>query len=72
MIATMAMNLPAEGEENRTTLIVVPAALLQQARPLLPRLSALPELPQWKDEIETKTNDMFSVRVHHGKDKLKV
>ncbi|KAJ7468732.1 SNF2 family DNA-dependent ATPase [Mycena latifolia] len=55
MIATMVMNPPAEDEEARTTLIVVPAALLQQ----------------WKDEIETKTNDMFSVRLHHGKDKLK-
>ncbi|KAJ7762016.1 SNF2 family DNA-dependent ATPase [Mycena maculata] len=55
MIATMAMNLPSEDEEARTTLIVVPAALLQQ----------------WKDEIEDKTNDMFSVHLHHGKDKLK-
>ncbi|KAJ7255040.1 SNF2 family N-terminal domain-containing protein, partial [Mycena haematopus] len=55
MIATMAMNLPADDEEARTTLIVVPAALLQQ----------------WKEEIETKTNEMFSVRLHHGKDKLK-
>ncbi|KAJ6542826.1 SNF2 family N-terminal domain-containing protein [Mycena capillaripes] len=55
MIATMAMNLPANDEESRTTLIVVPAALLQQ----------------WKDEIESKTNEMFSVRLHHGKDKLK-
>ncbi|KAJ7468730.1 SNF2 family N-terminal domain-containing protein [Mycena latifolia] len=55
MTATMVMNPPAEDEEARTTLIVVPAALLQQ----------------WKDEIETKTNDMFSVRLHHGKDKLK-
>ena len=26
---------------------------------------------QWKDELETKTNDMFSVHIHHGKDKLK-
>ncbi|KAF7373229.1 SNF2 family DNA-dependent ATPase [Mycena sanguinolenta] len=26
---------------------------------------------QWKEEIETKTNEMFSVRLHHGKDKLK-
>ncbi|KAF8824539.1 hypothetical protein HHX47_DHR8000079 [Lentinula edodes] len=25
----------------------------------------------WKDEIETKTNDIMSVHVHHGKDKLK-
>jgi hypothetical protein len=32
MIATMAMNLPADDEELRTTLIVVPAALLQQVR----------------------------------------
>ncbi|KAJ6615353.1 SNF2 family N-terminal domain-containing protein [Mycena sp. CBHHK59/15] len=48
MIATMAMNLPADDEECRTTLIVVPAALLQQ-----------------------QTNEMFSVRLHHGKDKLK-
>ncbi|KAJ7662894.1 SNF2 family N-terminal domain-containing protein [Mycena rosella] len=55
MIATMAMNLPAHDEEAGTTLIIVPAALLQQ----------------WKDELETKTNDMFSVRLHHGKDKLK-
>ncbi|KAJ7819201.1 SNF2 family DNA-dependent ATPase, partial [Mycena olivaceomarginata] len=51
MIATMAMNLPGGDEEARTTLIVVPAALLQQ--------------------IETKTNEMFSVRLHHGKDKVK-
>ncbi|KAK6977040.1 SNF2 family DNA-dependent ATPase [Favolaschia claudopus] len=26
---------------------------------------------QWKDEIETKTNEMFNVHLHHGKDKLK-
>ncbi|KAJ6490225.1 SNF2 family DNA-dependent ATPase [Mycena vitilis] len=55
MIATMVLNLPAHDEESRTTLIVVPAALLQQ----------------WKDEIEAKTNEMFTVRLHHGKDKLK-
>ncbi|KAJ7024175.1 SNF2 family DNA-dependent ATPase [Mycena alexandri] len=55
MIATMAMNLPGPNEEARTTLIVVPAALLQQ----------------WKDEIESKTNEMFTVRLHHGKDKLR-
>ncbi|KAJ7156150.1 SNF2 family DNA-dependent ATPase [Mycena filopes] len=55
MIATMAMNPPGPDEDARTTLIVVPAALLQQ----------------WKDEIETKTNEMFTVRLHHGKDKLK-
>lgn len=26
---------------------------------------------QWKEEIEEKTNDVFKVHVHHGKDKLK-
>ncbi|KAL0564202.1 hypothetical protein V5O48_017851 [Marasmius crinis-equi] len=57
MIATMAMNQPSpnERETSRTTLIVVPAALLQQ----------------WKEEIETKTNGIMDVHVHHGKDKLK-
>ncbi|KAK7452108.1 hypothetical protein VKT23_012213 [Stygiomarasmius scandens] len=57
MIATMAMNPPKLDEENtcKTTLIVVPAALLQQ----------------WKDEILEKTNGIWSVYVHHGKDKLK-
>jgi len=32
MIATMAMNMPGLDDECRTTLIVVPAALLQQVR----------------------------------------
>jgi hypothetical protein len=34
MIATMAMNMPALDDEYRTTLIVVPAALLHQVSPL--------------------------------------
>ena len=33
MIATMAMNMPGPDENNRTTLVVVPAALLQQVDP---------------------------------------
>ncbi|KAI6030080.1 SNF2 family N-terminal domain-containing protein [Pisolithus marmoratus] len=53
MIATMAINLPKDSSKA-TTLIVVPAALLQQ----------------WKEEIETKTNDLFTVHIHHGRDKL--
>ncbi|KAF8888452.1 SNF2 family N-terminal domain-containing protein [Gymnopilus junonius] len=56
MIATMAMNMPGQHDDIRTTLIVVPAALLQQ----------------WKDEVDTKTNGMFKVHVHHGKDKVKI
>ncbi|KAG5651444.1 hypothetical protein H0H81_008625 [Sphagnurus paluster] len=55
MIATMVKNMPNVNDEARTTLIVVPAALLQQ----------------WKEEVETKTNEVFSVHLHHGKDKLK-
>ncbi|CCL99823.1 uncharacterized protein FIBRA_01847 [Fibroporia radiculosa] len=55
MIATMAMNLPDGADSCRTTLIVVPAALLLQ----------------WKEEIENKTNGMFNVHIHHGRDKLK-
>jgi SNF2 family DNA or RNA helicase len=33
MIATMIMNPPKPDSDRRTTLIVVPAALLQQVRP---------------------------------------
>lgn len=55
MIATMVVNLPDMDARHRSTLIVVPAALLQQ----------------WKDEIETKSNEMFKVHIHHGPHKLK-
>ncbi|KAI0290312.1 SNF2 family N-terminal domain-containing protein [Russula brevipes] len=55
MIATMAMNMPGPDETNRTTLVVVPAALLRQ----------------WKDELESKSNDIFSVHIQHGKTKLR-
>ena len=55
MIATMVMNQPTEKDEHRATLIVVPAALLLQ----------------WKEELETKTNDIFDVHIQHGKDKIK-
>ncbi|KAG6902647.1 hypothetical protein C0995_013772 [Termitomyces sp. Mi166 len=54
MIATMVKNQASLDEEHRTTLIVVPAALLNQA-----------------EEVETKTNGVFTVHLHHGKDKLK-
>ncbi|VDB88476.1 unnamed protein product [Peniophora sp. CBMAI 1063] len=55
MIATMAMNMPGIDEEIKTTLIIVPAALLHQ----------------WKEELESKANGLFDVHIHHGKDKLK-
>ncbi|KAI0640983.1 SNF2 family N-terminal domain-containing protein [Trametes meyenii] len=54
MIATMVINQPTD-EDNRTTLIVVPAALMSQ----------------WKDELDTKTNGMFDIHIQHGKDKIK-
>ncbi|KAI0085988.1 SNF2 family N-terminal domain-containing protein [Irpex rosettiformis] len=55
MIATMVYNLPTDEDRNTTTLIVVPAALLLQ----------------WKEELEQKTNDVFTVHIQHGKDKLR-
>ncbi|KAG2137485.1 SNF2 family N-terminal domain-containing protein [Suillus clintonianus] len=54
MIATMAANMPKDTDAVKTTLVVVPSALLQQ----------------WKEEIETKSNDLFTVHIHHGRDKL--
>ncbi|KAI0655704.1 SNF2 family N-terminal domain-containing protein [Cubamyces menziesii] len=55
MIATMVVNQPTKEDKHRTTLIVVPAALMQQ----------------WKEEVEQKTNDMFKVHIQHGRDKIK-
>ncbi|KAI4522550.1 hypothetical protein K525DRAFT_255497 [Schizophyllum commune Loenen D] len=54
MLATMSISMPGMDDKVRVTLIVVPAALLQQ----------------WKDEIESKTNGLFRAHIHHGKDKL--
>ncbi|KAG1816727.1 SNF2 family N-terminal domain-containing protein, partial [Suillus subaureus] len=65
MIATMAANLPKDTDAVKTTLVVVPAALLQQAS-----LSSLIGFAHWKEEIETKSNDLFTVHIHHGRDKL--
>ena len=55
MIATMAINQPSEEDKSRSTLIIVPAALLLQ----------------WKEELETRTNNIFDVHIQHGKDKIK-
>ncbi|KAG7452506.1 uncharacterized protein BT62DRAFT_879840 [Guyanagaster necrorhizus] len=56
MIAAMLLHMPnIDSEVCRTTLIVVPVALLQQ----------------WKEEIEQKTGETLTVHIHHGKDKLK-
>jgi hypothetical protein len=40
MIATMVMNMPGPDENNRTTLVVVPAALLHQVRSYRPTMRA--------------------------------
>ncbi|KAI0351250.1 hypothetical protein OH77DRAFT_1430072 [Trametes cingulata] len=55
MIATMVINQPTEEDKHRTTLIVVPAALMSQ----------------WRDEVNSKTNGMFEVHVQHGREKIK-
>jgi len=70
MIATMAVNMPKETDAVKATLIVVPSALLQQVS-VFPHLT-LPALTlyKWKEEINTKSNDLFTVHIHHGRDKL--
>ncbi|OSD03838.1 hypothetical protein PYCCODRAFT_205289 [Trametes coccinea BRFM310] len=55
MIATMVINQPTDEDKHRTTLIVVPAALMFQ----------------WKEELETKTNGVFNVHIQHGREKIK-
>ena len=47
MIATMAMNMPGPDENNRTTLVVVPAALLQQVYLFFPMTCLY--LPIWSE-----------------------
>ncbi|KAI0640992.1 SNF2 family N-terminal domain-containing protein [Trametes meyenii] len=54
MIATMVVNRPTDEDDSRTTLIVVPAALVSQ----------------WKDKLDTKTNGVFDVHIHHNKTKI--
>ena len=55
MIATMVINQPTEEYKHRSTLVVVPAALLLQ----------------WKEELMTKTNGIWEVHIQHGKEKIK-
>ncbi|CAE6334692.1 unnamed protein product [Rhizoctonia solani] len=55
-IALIAKNRPEKKNPRKATLVVAPAALLDQ----------------WKDEILSRTDDgLFKVRIHHGKDKLR-
>jgi SNF2 family DNA or RNA helicase len=71
MIATMVINMPDFDNKIRTTLVVVPAALLSQVTHCCYVGNFLLNLIQWKEELEQKTNDVFSVHIHYGKDKLK-
>ncbi|KAG9086889.1 hypothetical protein FRC06_002838, partial [Ceratobasidium sp. 370] len=55
-IALIVMNQPEPNNPRQSTLIVAPAALLDQ----------------WRQEsIDRTDDDMFRIRIHHGKDKLK-
>jgi SNF2 family DNA or RNA helicase len=74
MIATMVLHAPDVDAARRTTLIVLPAALMQQVRiPLNDSTATKLRTPnQWKDEIEEKTNGVLKAHIHHGNDKIKV
>ncbi|KAJ1306287.1 hypothetical protein OPQ81_010989 [Rhizoctonia solani] len=55
-IALVVKNQPEKRNPRKSTLVVAPAALLDQ----------------WKEEILSRTDEgLFKVRVHHGKDKLR-
>ncbi|CUA67293.1 DNA repair protein RAD5 [Ustilago maydis 521] [Rhizoctonia solani] len=55
-IALIVQNQPEKKNPRKCTLVVAPAALLDQ----------------WKEEILSRTDDdLFKVRIHHGKDKLR-
>ena len=57
MIATMAMNTPGPSEHSRTTLIVVPAALLYQVSLHIMRLHAFFDLLVHVVEGRTRIQD---------------
>ncbi|KAH7335005.1 SNF2 family N-terminal domain-containing protein [Rhizoctonia solani] len=55
-IALIVKNPPEKRNPRKSTLVVAPAALLDQ----------------WKEEILSRTDEgLFKVRIHHGKDKLR-
>ncbi|EUC62614.1 SNF2 family amino-terminal protein [Rhizoctonia solani AG-3 Rhs1AP] len=55
-IALIVKNPPEKRNPRKSTLVVAPAALLDQ----------------WKDEILSRTDDgLLKVKIHHGKDKLR-